>query len=64
MSCLLFTNVSSGPPASSHDPIAILNQVTKLLDLKDLDQATRLLNSLHGWPNVIKTKAALQSLLL
>ncbi|PLW49548.1 hypothetical protein PCANC_09005 [Puccinia coronata f. sp. avenae] len=58
MSNLFFTSVvSSGPPSpsssSSHDPIAVLNQVAKLLDLKDLDQATRLLNSLHGWPKVL-----------
>ncbi|KAA1094508.1 Formation of crista junctions protein 1 [Puccinia graminis f. sp. tritici] len=35
------------------DPIPILNQVNELLDIKDLEQATRLLNSLNGWPKVL-----------
>jgi len=55
LSRFLFTNLAPDHPSSSNpnDPITILNQVNSLLDLKDLNQAARLLNSLNGWPKVL-----------
>ncbi|KAA1086657.1 Formation of crista junctions protein 1 [Puccinia graminis f. sp. tritici] len=60
LSNFFFTNVAPQTATTTssldhqpQDPISILNQVNALLDVKDLEQATRLLNSLNGWPKVL-----------
>ncbi|CAH7678678.1 mitochondrial inner membrane protein Mitofilin, partial [Phakopsora pachyrhizi] len=35
------------------DPVSVINRVSAHLDAKDLDMATRELNSLTGWPKVL-----------
>ncbi|MBW0485978.1 hypothetical protein O181_025693 [Austropuccinia psidii MF-1] len=51
LSNLLFTSASSSPHAK--DPICILSRVNGYLDAKNLEEATRELNSLKGWPKVL-----------
>ncbi|KAI7938076.1 hypothetical protein MJO28_014996 [Puccinia striiformis f. sp. tritici] len=54
LSNLFFTNLhASSSPFETKDPIHILNQVDKFLDIKDLNSAIRTLNLLDGWPKVL-----------